>query len=203
MILGVTGCPGSGKSVLVEIIAGQGWTLVNADLIGRDVVEDSSDVKTQLAGEFGNDIINSDGELNRRLLARRAFSVPEKIRKLNAIVHPLLIRKLKERVLELRPDNINTVVDCALIFEWEIEDLFDVIVCVSADENTRKQRIMDRDRRTPAEIRDIFSAQLIEYEKMSKADIVITNNKSVEKMKIYGMLLSELPAYYKSTNNVS
>ena len=197
MILGVTGCPGSGKTVLADIIACQGWTLVNADVIGREVVEDSADVKTQLAGEFGNDIINPDGELNRRLLARRAFSVPEKTRKLNAIVHPLLIRKLKERIIELRSDNIKAVVDCALIFEWGIEDLFDVIVCVSADENVRKQRILDRDRRTSSEIGDIFAAQLSEYEKMSKADIVITNNKSVEKMKIYGMLLSELPAYYK------
>ena len=196
MILGITGCPGSGKSMLTDILVQREWFLIDADELGREVVEFNPDVLDELKKSFGSDIINTEGRLDRRLLAVRAFAKPEKTKLLNNIVHPRLIRRLKERIENERERNTNSVVDCALIFEWGIEKLFDMVVCVSADESFRKKRLMDRDVRSLSEIEDLFAAQLPECEKMRKADIVIKNNNSVEKLKMFGMLLADLPRYY-------
>jgi len=196
MILGITGCPGSGKSMLTGILVQREWILIDADELGREVVELNPDVLDELKKTFGSDIINPEGRLDRRLLAVRAFAKPENTKLLNDIVHPRLIRRLKERIEDEKERNTNSVVDCALIFEWEIEKLFDLVVCVSAYENFRKKRLMARDNRSQSEIENLFAAQLPEYEKMRKADIVIKNNNSVEKLKKIGMLLADLPRYY-------
>jgi len=196
MILGITGCPGSGKSMLTDVLVQREWILIDADELGREVVEFNPDVLDELKRTFGSDIINTEGRLDRRLLAVRAFAKPEKTKLLNNIVHPRLIRRLKERIENERERKTNSVVDCALIFEWGIEKLFDMVVCVSADESLRKKRLMDRDTRSLSEIEDLFAAQLSECEKMRKADIVIKNNNSVEKLKMFGMLLSGIPRYY-------
>jgi len=196
MVVGVTGCPGSGKSVLADAIASHGWLLVDADDIGREVVEGDSEVLDKLREAFGCDILDDKGKLKRRLVAQRAFSDSENIRKLNNIVHPKLVDRLKSRIGELRAEHDRIVVDCALIFEWRIEYLFDVLICVQAHEKTRKERIMKRDGRSSEEVEGIFSAHLPEREKVSKADIVIGNNSSIEKMMSYGLMLSELPRYF-------
>lgn len=196
MILGITGCPGSGKSVLAGIISQHGWMLLDADKIGRDVVEDNPDVLTELASAFGSDIIENS-KLNRQLLARRAFLQPDKTHILNTIVHPRLIKRLKRLIDDVRSGNRDCVVDCSLIFEWGIEKLFDIVVCVSSDEKLRKKRLKDRDGRSSAEIEGLFAAQLPEYEKVQKADIVIKNTDSIENMTVFGMMLAEIRRFYQ------
>ncbi|MFC1540884.1 dephospho-CoA kinase [Candidatus Latescibacterota bacterium] len=193
MVIGITGCPGSGKSALAAVLEEQGWALVDADEIGREVVENDASVLDSLANAFGSDIIDSAGKLNRRLVAARAFSTPENNKTLNNIVHPTLINSLKSRVRELRAEKVNAVVDCALIFEWGIENLFDTIVCVQADERLRKERLMKRDGRTPSDIENLFSAQLPESEKVKRSDIVFTNDFLPEKIREFGLKLSGLP----------
>lgn len=195
MVIGVTGCPGSGKSILASVIAEQGWILVDADDLGREVVENDSSILSELVQAFGQDIIDSDSNLNRHLVARRAFADSEKNQVLNDIVHPALIDRLKSRINELQAEKAHVVVDCALIFEWEIESLFDVVVCVQAHEHIRRERIIKRDGRSSDEVDGIFSAQLPESEKVHRADIVLANNGSIDRIKAYGLMLSELSRY--------
>ncbi len=195
MILGVTGCPGSGKSVLARVIAGRGWKLVDADILGKELVEGSVAILTELARIFGQDIIGHDGKLDRRLLARRAFASAGSTAMLNHAVHPTLIRKTVETIESLRSAGTNTVVDCALIFEWEIKSRFDRIVCVRADEATRRKRLMERDHRTPEDIDRLFSAQLSENTKVLKSHIALANNGPIEDIAAYGFMLAELPQY--------
>ncbi|MFC1485616.1 dephospho-CoA kinase [Candidatus Latescibacterota bacterium] len=193
MILGITGCPGSGKSVLAKTVARYGWNLIDADDIGREVVEGNSSIIEALADAFGNDIIGQDGTLDRRLVARRVFVSPEETAKLNSIVHPRLISLLVERIEVLRVRNVRAVVDCALIFEWGIEDVFDLVVCVQAGHEFRIKRIMNRDGRTREEIEGFYTAQLPEAEKVRRSDLVITNNGSLERLEAFARLLSLLP----------
>ncbi len=195
MVIGITGCPGSGKTLLSCVIGEQGWVLINADDIGREVVENNPSILEELAEAFGDDIIDMDGNLDRHLVAQRAFSDSGKNKVLNNIIHPALIDRLKSRINELKAEKINAVVDCALIFEWEIENLFDMVVCVQAFESVRKKRIIKRNGRSSDEVYGIFSAQLPESIKVQRADIVITNNGSVDRLKAYGLMLSELPRY--------
>ena len=193
MILGITGCPGSGKSVLAKTVARYDWNLIDADDIGREVVEENSSIIEALAGAFGNDIVRRDGTLDRRLVARRVFVSPEATARLNSIVHPKLIGLLVERIEVLRAGGVRTVVDCALIFEWGIENVFDLVVCVQADFERRIERIMNRDGRTREEIEGFYAAQLPEAEKVRRADLVIANNGSLERLEAFSRLLSLLP----------
>ncbi|MFC1490018.1 dephospho-CoA kinase [Candidatus Latescibacterota bacterium] len=192
MIIGITGCPGSGKSVLAAELAVKGWALIDADEIGREVVETDPAVLDDLADAFGSDVRNISGKLNRGLVASRAFSTPENTKTLNDIVHPSLIRRLKSQVNVLRVENANAVVDCALIFEWGIGDIFDTVVCVTADERLRKERIMNRDGRSSDDIENLFSSQLPENEKAERSDIVFENNSSTDKIREFGLSLAKL-----------
>lgn len=195
MIVGVTGCPGSGKSILAGEFSSNGWILVNADDIGSEIVEHNKAILDELAGAFGDDILDGEGKLRRRELGRRAFADQEKTCKLNVIVHPPLIRLLKRRVDALRTSGGNVVVDCALIFEWGIEGIFDEVICVAADIQLRRERIMLRDGRSAGEVDDLCAAQFTEIEKIRRAGIVIKNNGSIESLKVYGRLFAHLPDY--------
>jgi dephospho-CoA kinase len=195
MILGVTGCPGSGKSLLAAALAEKGWTLVDVDALGREVVEGDGAMLGELARLFGEDIIGQDGKLNRRLLARRAFSTSENTGMLNRVVHPTLIAKVSGVIRRLRDAGKRTVVDCALIYEWGIEALFHVVVCVRADADIRRNRLMERDLRSAEEVERIFAIQLPECDKAIRADIVLANNGPRERLIAYGFMLSDLPVY--------
>jgi dephospho-CoA kinase len=193
MIIGVTGCPGSGKSTIASVLAEKGFALVDVDILGREVVEKDPAVLDELIGLFGADIIGLDGILNRRLLANRAFSTPEKTCILNGIVHPVLTQRVRDTVFRARTAGERAVVDCALIYEWNMEGLFDIVVCVRADEDIRRKRLMDRDGRTMEEVDMLFSLQLSEQEKTRRADIVLTNNGSAKRLNAFGLMLAGLP----------
>lgn len=192
MILGITGCPGSGKSLLAHAIEQRGWELVDADLLGRDVVETSAALLDRLAAAFGPDIIES-GRLNRGELARRAFKDAETVRRLNGIVHPVLVDELRARLAGLRERGVNTVVDCALIFEWNIEAEFEYVVTVTAEETERIRRIRERDGRPDSVITGIMAAQLPEAEKVRRADIVLKNDRGIDRIETFGRMLAALP----------
>jgi len=196
MILGITGCPGSGKSLLARHIADTGWMFVDADDIGREVVEGDVGIIEALRNTFGEDIVGNDGRLDRRLLARRAFSDAEHTKRLNGIVHPELIKRLKARIEGQRGESRKAVVDCALIFEWGIGESFDCVVCVAADEHLRRARLRERDGRSVMEIDDMFAAQMPESDKIRRADITVMNNESMQRIKKIGTMLAEIDRYY-------
>ena len=178
MILGITGLPGSGKSEVAALFAENGWRLIDADLLGHEVVENDETILMKLREAFGDDIIRSDGGLDRRKLARRAFESRESTERLNSIVHARLIEELNGLIEEKRGENIDTVVDSALIHEWNIGSYFDTVICVTADKEIRIQRILERDRRTRSEIEALFASQLPEQVKAARCDLVVTNNAS-------------------------
>jgi dephospho-CoA kinase len=163
------------------------------------VVEWDIVILGNLARIFGVDIIGSDKKLDRRLLARRAFSSPEKTRLLNEAVHPQLIGRILEMITFHRNTGGNTIVDCALIYEWGIEKNFDRIICVRADEAIRRSRLTVRDNRSPEEIDRLFSVQLPEDEKVLKADIVFANNGSREELTAYGLMIGDMPRFLRES----
>lgn len=193
MIVGITGCPGAGKTVLSKAVATHGWVLVDADDMGRDVVDTDQDVRDRLADAFGADVIGSDGKLVRPLVAKRAFADAAGTETLNSIVHPALVSRLKSRIETIRTQNKHGVIDCSLIFEWGIEDDLDLVICVHADPETRKKRIMDRDGRSSEEIDGMFRAQLPEDEKIRRAHIAFANDRVPESLSAFGAVVAGLP----------
>ena len=177
LVVGLTGCPGAGKSVVASIFKKLGAVILSGDDIGREVVETNNEVLNALVNSFGKNILDNDGNLRRRTLGKIVFSSKTALEKLNRIVHPPLLIELKNRIDSHRDINSNEVliVDAALIFEWGIADWFDAVVTVYADYWLRIKRIKSPGL-SDAEAADRTDSQIDQKEKIRRADYTIENN---------------------------
>lgn len=145
MVIGLTGAMGAGKSVLADLLRDLGAIVLNADKIGHRVIEEPL-VRQSLVRAFGQSIIGSDGQLDRRQLGHLAFADNEKLQMLNALVRPALEQDLWRQVALDREQNRgrHLIIDAPLIFEWGIENRFDVIIVVHTDGALRMERLAIR-----------------------------------------------------------
>ncbi len=172
-IIGLTGQSGAGKSTVARIFEQNGFAVINADSLVTRVYEQNEYCLGAVAARFGSDIINPDGTLNRKLLAKRAFSSKDNTRALGGIVHPFV---LSETLKELKAVNGCAVFDAPQLFESGIDVICDVIVSVVASENVRLKRIMNRDGITEIEARQRINAQFSEEFFRANSDYIIENN---------------------------
>ena len=181
MVIGVTGGLGSGKSSVCRRFEAEGAIVIEADQTGRQVVEEPG-VLRKLIAAFGPGLTDGDGNLNRRLLGVRAFSNAESKERLNDIVWPPLVRKLRAdaaSALHEHPDR-PVVVDAALLLEWGDVSWLDALVVVTAERSVRKDRMIRRMGLSEQEVEDRMKAQMPEEDKVRKADYVIVNDGSLE-----------------------
>lgn len=175
LIVGLTGQTGAGKSTVAAKLCEKGLYIIDGDIAAREIMAPGSPVLKMLAAEFGDDILNQDGSLNRKLLASRAFTNRENTLKLNGITHPVItghvVQKIKEA--EKRGERA-AVIDAAALLESGIAPLCDMIAVVTAPEEVRLSRIMQRDGLSRSEALKRISAQLGENWYRSHADVVLT-----------------------------
>ena len=177
MLIGLTGQIGAGKSTVAEILTTHGALVVDADLIGREVVESSGELFGQLIATFGSDILSPEGTLDRTKLAEIAFKDDESKAKLNKLVHPHLLLALYARVKELDPTNNLVVIDAALLLDWGLDNSVDEVWVVESDEIQRLSRLIDRGF-TEADALARQKAQPSAEEFREKATRLIANNTS-------------------------
>ncbi|HNL26717.1 MAG TPA: dephospho-CoA kinase, partial [bacterium] len=129
---------------------------------------------------FGEAFFDFQGRLQRQLLGTFVFSNPERVKQLNAIVHPHLLQAMRARIDEAQKNNPPMIlVDAALIYEADIADTFDKVIVVTADEKIRMTRIMTRDQIQSEDAMLRIRAQMPIEEKERRADYVLTNNTSL------------------------
>lgn len=177
MILGVTGGMGVGKSALSRYLVALGARSLDADKVAHDLLEAGAD-RASLRKSFGADIEDQNGQLDRRLLGRRALASKNSLQKLYAIVRPSLEAELRSRLGNLSkesPPNI-VVFDAPLLYEWGIEAWTDFVVVVYADRETRIERIMRRSGLSRIEIERRMALQMDEEEKRERADFTVNNS---------------------------
>ena len=167
--IGLTGGTGAGKGYVAKHLEKLGFNVIYSDLVAREVVQKGSPLLEALADEFGNDIIKN-GELDRALLASRAFSSKERTARLNAIMHPAIISRCEQLAGGL------TVLDAPQLFEAHAEDKCYKIIAVIADTDTRLKRIMKRDGITEEQARQRIAVQFDDEYFVSRSDLVIYNN---------------------------
>jgi len=167
--IGLTGQTGAGKGWVCESLIKRGFTVIDSDLVARNVVKKGSPVLNRLQRAFGEDVVK-DGELNRPLLADRAFSEKEETEKLNAIMHPVIIEEC------IKQSEIPCVLDAPQLFEAKAEKYCYKIICVCANEEKRIQRIMRRDGISRERARVRINAQFDEKYYIDHSDYVIYNN---------------------------
>lgn len=144
-VVGLTGPTGSGKSTVAAAFRELGCAVIDADILARKAAQ-RPDCIAALSSEFGADIVSADGSLDRRLLAKRAFSSPGRTERLNQITHPAIKEETVRRIGELRGGGAKAVIlDAPLLFESGADSLCNTTVAVTAPPEIRLKRIMKRD----------------------------------------------------------
>ena len=177
MLVGVTGGIGSGKSELAKMLADLGAQRVDADAVAREVVADTEIVASLLA-EFGSDLRDGVGQIDRRELGRRALRTAEGSRRLEEIMRTPLAKSIDRRLAAAEGSAGRAIVvyDASLIFEWGREKLCDLVVVVDAAEELRIERVRQRSGMESGEIRERMARQMDPAQKKVRADYVIDNN---------------------------
>ena len=185
MIYGLTGGTGSGKSTVAEYLKEFGCTVVDADIIARSVTEKGSEVLKKLSDEFGQEIIDENGELIRKKLGSIVFQDSEKLEKLNEIMRSSLDEKFEKALRQASEERLYGKVffDAPTLFESKREHFVDRIWVVIADRNTRIERIMKRDGLSREEVEKRMQNQLPDDVKAARADVVIYNDGSLEELR--------------------
>ncbi len=181
-IIGVTGPTGAGKSTITAYLKNKGCYIIDADALARQALQKGSDCLVQVCAVFGDDILNSDGTLNRQLLAKKAFSTPENTQRLNNITHPWIFMQVIKIIDDIRKSNSNPVIlfDAPVLFESKMDILCDYVLAVVAPLEIRKERIMKRDSIT-AENADIrINAQHKDEFYISRSEFAIDGSLPLE-----------------------
>lgn len=197
ILVGLTGAIGSGKSAVADIFEAQGIPVLRADLIAKELMGSDVELMEGIRGEFGEDAY-ADGVLNRRYLADTIFTDPEKLKRMNALVHPRTIAEQGVRAKSLIDQGARVVAcEAALIYESGGEGRFDYIVVVDADKELRLERAAGRDNAAIEEIERRDAAQIPAERKAEMADFVIKNNGSLDELRrnatFIATLLKSLP----------
>lgn len=178
-VIGLTGQSGAGKTTVSRVFSQNGFAVIDADIISREVTQKGQPCLTELSEAFGSDIINSDGTLNRKRLGSIVFFDREKLRQLNGIIYPYIIYRIISRIDELSEEGRELILlDAPTLFEANADDLCDLIISVTADESIRMSRIIARDNITPEAAKKRFESQYSEHFFVNHSDFVIINNKT-------------------------
>lgn len=176
-IIGLTGGIGSGKSTVAQLLEQQGWVLVDADRIARDIVEPGQPALTELADAFGQDILLPNGSLYRGLLASRAFASREKTDLLNSITHPRIQEETQARFEAARQGGADFVVyDMPLLVDKGLHKDMDATIVVDVDVEERVRRLVEYRGLDEGDARRRIAAQIPDDVRRAAADFVIDNN---------------------------
>jgi len=182
LVVGLTGGVASGKTTVSRILQQEGACLIDADLIARELVQPHTPIWSELIRAFGKEILEKDESINRRALAARVFSNPQKREQLEKILHPQIAREIDRRIEEIRkkdPEAV-VVVDAALLVETGTYRRMDRLIVVTATEAQQVERLGNRTGAAPKEALGIISSQIPLAEKLKVADFIIRNEGALE-----------------------
>lgn len=182
-LIGLTGGIGSGKSTVAKLCAQRGWRVVDADRIARDIVKPGQPALAELAEKFGQDILQEDGSLDRKELARRAFVDKEHTELLNSITHPRIQKETQRQFAAAREEGVDfTVYDMPLLVDNGLDGDMDFVIVVDVDPEERVRRLVEFRGLDEADARKRINAQISDEKRLSAASHVIDNNGTQEQL---------------------
>lgn len=186
-IIGLCGGSGSGKGSACEIFNKLGIPSIDTDAVYREITDAPSECVSALRMEFGDNIINENGSLNRRKLAELVFSGEDsagRLSRLNEISHKFILDEVRRRLAEYEQiDAVAAIVDAPVLFESGFDTECDILICVIAEKEVRIGRIMSRDgiTREGAELR--IASQISDEELVSRCHYMIRNDSDLHHLK--------------------
>ena len=179
--IGLTGGIGTGKSSVTEAFQSLGAAVINADLLGHDAYLPGTIGFEEVVTEFGQDIVGSDGQIDRKKLGPIVFSDSSKMDRLNEIMHPLIRDLIEERLVTLESNqNKVAVVEAAILIEAGWKSLFDEIWVVISDPEEVINRLGVRNGLSREDAVKRIDSQMSNDERIEHGDVVVENTGSME-----------------------
>lgn len=189
--IGITGGLGSGKSEVTEFFKRKGARVFDADVEAKLILLRLKGVQKAVIAAFGETVLNEVGELDFQRLARHAFANADRQHQLNEIMHPEVILAADKAMILAEQDGVEMfILDAPLLFEAKLEEYLDLTVVVIADRQVRIKRALERGNLTEEDILRRIQLQMPDKEKLARADLVVTNNGTLEQLQ------AELEALY-------
>jgi dephospho-CoA kinase len=179
VLIALTGGIGSGKSTVAQRWVELGATEIDADILAREVVRKGSIGLKAIEQRFGWEVIDLDGNLDRKALARRAFATERDRKDLEAILHPLIQELAQSKIAEISGDVVYTI---PLFVETNSPLRFDHVVAISCDEQVRIDRLVANRGFSEADARARIASQATDTEREAAADVVIDSNCSMDEL---------------------
>jgi dephospho-CoA kinase len=177
--VGLTGGIGAGKSTVARRLAELGATVIDADLLAREVVEPGTPGLAAVVEVFGPQILLPDGRLDRPALGRIVFGDPEQLARLNAIVHPLIAERTRA-LIEAVPADAVLVHDVPLLVENDLASGYQLVIVVHAPEAERIRRLVEDRGMSEDAARARVQAQADDDRRRAVADVWIDNSGTPE-----------------------
>ncbi|MDG2227545.1 MAG: dephospho-CoA kinase [Flavobacteriales bacterium] len=189
--VGLTGGIGSGKTTVSEVFHSLGIPVYNSDKRAKYLMENDSSLRVAIIQYFGEESYRSEG-LNRLYLSEQVFSDKSKLQKLNSIVHPVVGNDF---ALWCKNQSAPFVLkEAAILIESGAYKGLDKIIVVTASENVRMERVMERDGVKASEVRDRINNQMTDSERLQYADFIIDNDG-------IQMLISQVKEVFNKLND--
>jgi dephospho-CoA kinase len=185
LIVGLTGGVASGKTAVSKVLKEEGAYIIDADQIARELVQPRKPAWKEIIRAFGHEILQEDGSIHRKKLARKVFADAKQRKLLNRILHPRIRKEMDRRAKEIGqgdPEAI-VVIDAPLLVELGNHRQMDKLIVVTSTRTQQIERLKDRDGANREEALKIVSSQMPIEEKLKFADFVIRNEGSLEETK--------------------
>lgn len=203
LLVGLTGGIGTGKSSVSRMFRDLGCLIIDADLLAREVVEPGEPPYAQIVAEFGKEVLEPDGHIDRKRLGALVFGDEAKRKRLEEFTHPEIRKRQAEILAELMTEGFDGIVilDAALLVEAGGAKNVDRLVVVFADEASQTGRLVVRDEVSEAEVRQKIRSQMPLAEKVKQAHYVVDNSGSREMTdrrvrEVHQALLADLNALH-------
>ena len=182
-VIGLTGGIASGKSTVTAFFKDRDVPVIDADILGHRTYDPGTDTFAAVVNAFGDDVVAADGTIDRRVVGGKVFGKPEELKRLTDIVWPGIRKLAGEALSEFEAaGNALVVLEAAVLFEAGWEDLVDDIWVVVVEPDEAVRRLASRNGLDEAAARARIDSQLSNPERIARANVVITNNGSLEEL---------------------
>lgn len=177
LIIGLTGGIGSGKSTVADLFRAHGVPIIDADQIGRELVEPGQPALAEIVALFGPDMLTIEGRLDRSRLRARVLCDASQRQRLEHILHPRILTEMQRRASRLTAKYC--IFAIPLLLETGQDAWVDRVLVVDAPDPVRRQRLRERDGLDEAQIDAFFAAQLGREQRLTAADDIIVNDSNL------------------------
>lgn len=180
-LVGLTGGIAAGKSTVARRWAEYGAIEIDADQLSRDVIAPGTTGAAELREVFGEDVFNQDGTLNRAALGAEVFSKPERLKQLEAIIHPR-VKKLAQQLIDSQAEDAIVIYNVPLLVEASVDLPFDKIVTVEAPAEKQIDRLVSIRQMDRSEAERRISSQASPAQRANAADVILNSNQDLHKL---------------------